>query len=418
MARLSARQLDALEQCASVAHAELVEFRPNTIESVLNANLMVRTSDGYFQITPAGVAVLTKTRPTARVYDQPTAAGQRIRNRFTGCTGRVRMIGVVYDGTTSVTMDGDNGSSLGGHVHAFQLIDDGPQRAEFETDDLLRNPTTGVTFRVVEWTHAVIVRNTETGRRSAIPAEMAREYERVTEQNADRENELCPPVCEHGKTAAEVCDQTPCAPERHTLYVESVQTRAAFVFEGTEYLTGLGVIVHLRTLDGMLTARTLNHFTENFQALCVHLNDRHGRGCPSCGADEHPEAQDYAVARGPRPDTTKLGYVPTDKITRNQRVAVLRWDAARHVDRLHFGTVTAHGNRSAEQPETNSIYVSLDSGITLYTNRVVGIISIGERYDSKSLTELREQLAHLLGKYDRSKMIPAAEIRAALRDTR
>ena len=59
-------------------------------------------------------------------------------------------------------------------------------RPEFAAGDLLRNPASGYLFRVVEWSHAVILRNVVTGVRSAIPADMARELDRIDPDAAHR----------------------------------------------------------------------------------------------------------------------------------------------------------------------------------------------------------------------------------------
>jgi len=53
------------------------------------------------------------------------------------------------------------------------------KRAEYEPGDELMHPVTGTVFEVAEWTHAVIVRNVETGDTSAIPSAIAGLYERV-----------------------------------------------------------------------------------------------------------------------------------------------------------------------------------------------------------------------------------------------
>lgn len=145
MRKLSAKQLDALEQCASVRRAELREFRANTIQSLIELSLIntevtgcgadsdcAQHGDGttiaadqpcsgtwlYF-VTARGVAWLTSQRETAVVWDAPTKADQRVQSRYTGRIVTVTKIqpdnGVVY-----VSTDSD----LGGHVNAFRVIDD------------------------------------------------------------------------------------------------------------------------------------------------------------------------------------------------------------------------------------------------------------------------------------------------------
>lgn len=52
---------------------------------------------------------------------------------------------------------------------------------EFPPGVKLRNPATGTTFEVVEHTYAVRLRNVSTGTMSAIPQDMARELDRVTD---------------------------------------------------------------------------------------------------------------------------------------------------------------------------------------------------------------------------------------------
>ncbi len=81
-------------------------------------------------------------------------------------------------------------------VHAYPRTPEPLQPApvaEFAAGDLLRNPATGSMFRVVEWTHAVSLRNVVTDVRSAIPADMARELDRID------------PDAEHRHEVAEHC---------------------------------------------------------------------------------------------------------------------------------------------------------------------------------------------------------------------
>lgn len=52
-------------------------------------------------------------------------------------------------------------------------------RARYEPGDRLRSPATGIVWEVIKWTHSVIMRNTETGTTTAIPAIWADDYERL-----------------------------------------------------------------------------------------------------------------------------------------------------------------------------------------------------------------------------------------------
>lgn len=69
-------------------------------------------------------------------------------------------------------------------VHAEQqragvVRADETSRPEFAPGDRLTNPASGHQFEVIEWTHAVILRNLTSGARAAVPAEMARLYRRA-----------------------------------------------------------------------------------------------------------------------------------------------------------------------------------------------------------------------------------------------
>lgn len=51
--------------------------------------------------------------------------------------------------------------------------------SSYEPGDRLRNPDTDATFRVLAWTHAVILRNERTGNTTAIPAAITDRFERI-----------------------------------------------------------------------------------------------------------------------------------------------------------------------------------------------------------------------------------------------
>lgn len=61
--------------------------------------------------------------------------------------------------------------------------------AEFPAGLRLRNPQTGASFEVIEHTHAVRLRNLRTDAVSAVPQDMAREFERLPSEQAQRDPE-------------------------------------------------------------------------------------------------------------------------------------------------------------------------------------------------------------------------------------
>lgn len=500
MRKLSVKQLDALEQCASVRRAELREFRANTIQSLIELDLIdsevtgcgadsdcAQHGDGttiaadqpcsgtwlYF-VTKRGVAWLTSQRETAVVWDAPTKADQRVQNRYTGRIVTVTKIqpdnGVVY-----VSTDSD----LGGHVNAFRVIDDSTpleeivepvvtaeaisehQRVDTLIEDLDGRPAdpqeapvhdgpmaqqhraeyhdsngrcflygdacavpgkgptelavwlkpgvvltpseySGRVFRFVDWRRGgAYVRNVATGQgRLVVQSEIVL-WKHLPEQNAGDwesekavENELCPPVCPHGKTIDQPCLQQPCgaAPERHELRVECVATRQTFVFEGTENLGGLGVSVYLRTRLGRITARTLDHFVGHFRAVCSHLYAPTD-SCPNC------DAQKELRPRFPRGTPEYERYA--DKL----RVELDKFAKGEPPYQFNEGWLAG----SEEHKPTAPVPGSTDHVRVLTEQRDAA---------EQALNRLRERLSWLLGRHNYEPGIPLEYIREALEETR
>lgn len=155
---------------------------------------------------------------------------------------------------------------------------------------------------------------------------------------------------------------------------------------------------------------------------------------PETNADqENEQADDYTVARGPRPLSTVFGYTPVSELRVRDRVAVLRWDTSKRRDELHIGHVTLIPDHiGVERAEMRACYVRLDSGITTYTNRIAGVLApseidygamngrlITERTElHQALDRLRERLAWLIGYHHNSPSVPRAALDEILKETR